>query len=59
MTERPRPSDRPIRRRDFLRGVGGLALTLPWLESFPARAEDSAAEVAHKINDKMVKLFSS
>jgi hypothetical protein len=45
MTERPRPSDRPIRRRDFLRGAGGLALTLPWLESFPARAEDSGKRV--------------
>jgi hypothetical protein len=33
--------DRPINRRGFLRGSGGLALTLPWLESLPARAEDS------------------
>ncbi|MFO0949737.1 MAG: DUF1552 domain-containing protein [Isosphaeraceae bacterium] len=32
---------RPISRRGFLRGSGGLALTLPWLESLPARADDS------------------
>ncbi len=28
-------------RRGFLRGSGGLALTLPWLESLPLRAEES------------------
>lgn len=28
-------------RRGFLRGAGGLALTLPWLESLPLRAEDA------------------
>ena len=32
---------RPVSRRGFLRGGGGLALTLPWLESLPVRAEDS------------------
>ena len=38
--------DRPISRRGFLRGSGGLALTLPWLESLPLRAEDSGKRVA-------------
>jgi hypothetical protein len=33
--------ERPVSRRGFLRGSGGLALTLPWLESLPVRAEDS------------------
>ncbi|WP_169973379.1 DUF1552 domain-containing protein [Tautonia rosea] len=33
--------DRPISRRGFLRGSSGLALTLPWLDSFPIRAEDT------------------
>ncbi|WP_161602515.1 DUF1552 domain-containing protein [Tautonia marina] len=28
-------------RRGFLRGSGGLALTLPWLDSLPVRAEDT------------------
>jgi hypothetical protein len=28
-------------RRGFLRGAGGFALTLPWLESLPLRAEDA------------------
>ena len=33
MTDRSNPTgDRPISRRGFLRGSGGLALTLPWLE---------------------------
>ena len=45
MTYRPSPSDRPIDRRGFLRGTAGLALTLPWLESFPARADDSGKRV--------------
>src|SRR5262245_35411362 len=38
--------DRPISRRGFLRSGGGLALTLPWLESLPLRAEDSGKRVA-------------
>jgi hypothetical protein len=41
MTDRIHPEARPINRRGFLRGTGGLALTLPWLESWPSRAEDS------------------
>jgi hypothetical protein len=45
MTDRSRPSDQPIHRRGFLRGAGGLVLTLPWLESFPARADDSGKRV--------------
>ncbi|MFO0889668.1 MAG: DUF1552 domain-containing protein [Isosphaeraceae bacterium] len=41
MTDRSRSADqRPISRRGFLRGGGGLALTLPWLESLPVLAED-------------------
>jgi len=30
-----------LTRRGFLRGAGGFALSLPWLESLPARAADS------------------
>ena len=37
----------PVSRRGFLRG-GGLALTLPWLESLPVRAEDSGKLAAPK-----------
>ncbi len=37
-----------VSRRGFLRGGGGLALTLPWLESLPVRAEDSGKLVAPK-----------
>lgn len=39
---------RPLSRRGFLRGTGGLVLTLPWLESLPARAEDTGKLVAAK-----------
>jgi hypothetical protein len=39
MRERARASVQPISRRGFLRGTGGLALTLPWLESIPVRAD--------------------
>src|SRR4051794_11469461 len=39
---------RPVSRRGFLRGGGGLALTLPWLESLPVRAEDSGKLAAPK-----------
>ena len=35
----------PISRRGFLRGTGGLALSLPWLESLPLRADDSGKRV--------------
>jgi hypothetical protein len=35
-------------RRGFLRGSGGVVLTLPWLESLPLRAEDSGKLVATK-----------
>ena len=46
MTDRSSPAgDRPISRRGFLRGSGGLALTLPWLESLPVRADDSGKRV--------------
>jgi hypothetical protein len=45
MTDRSSPSDRPIYRRAFLRGAAGSVLTLPWLESFPARADDSGKRV--------------
>src|SRR4051794_4610235 len=38
--------DRPTSRGGSLRGSGGLALPLPWLESLPARAEDSGKLVA-------------
>lgn len=38
----------PVSRRGFLRGGGGLALTLPWLESLPVRAEDSGKLAAPK-----------
>ena len=38
MTDRSSRSDGPISRRGFLRGSGGLASTLPWLESWPVRA---------------------
>jgi hypothetical protein len=41
MTDRDRPNHRAISRRGFLRGSGGLALALPWLSSWPLRAEDS------------------
>jgi hypothetical protein len=42
MTDRSRAAgDRRVSRRGFLRGSGGLALALPWLESRPLRAEDS------------------
>ena len=33
-----RHNDRPLSRRGFLRGAG-MTLALPWLESFPVRAE--------------------
>jgi hypothetical protein len=32
----------PLTRRGFLRGAGGLALTLPWLESLPLAAQESS-----------------
>jgi hypothetical protein len=38
--------DRAVSRRGFLRGSGGLALTLPWLESLPLRAEDTGKRAA-------------
>jgi hypothetical protein len=41
MTGRSGSNDQAISRRGFLRGSGGLALTLPWLESWPVRADDS------------------
>ena len=42
MTERSSASgDRAVSRRNFLRGTGGVALTLPWLESLPPRAQDT------------------
>lgn len=41
-------SARPVTRRGFLRGGGGLALTLPWLESLPVRADDSGKLAAPK-----------
>jgi len=31
----------PLTRRGFLRGAGGLAIALPWLESLPVRAADT------------------
>jgi len=37
---------RPFSRRGFLRGAGGLALTLPWLESLPALAEEPSPRSA-------------
>jgi Protein of unknown function (DUF1552) len=47
MTDRSNMAgDRPISRRGFLRGSGGLALTLPWLESLPLRAEESGKRTA-------------
>ena len=41
MTDRSSDSAGPISRRGFLRGSGGLVLTLPWLESWPVRAQES------------------
>jgi hypothetical protein len=41
MTDRSSGSAGPISRRGFLRGSGGLVLTLPWLESWPVRAQES------------------
>jgi len=38
--------DHRLSRRGFLRGAGGLALALPWLESLPARADDTGKRVA-------------
>src|SRR5688500_6560018 len=32
----------PLTRRGFLRGAGGLALALPWLESLALKADDAA-----------------
>lgn len=40
MSDRRGQTHRTISRRGLLRG-GGLALTLPWLESLPIRADDS------------------
>ncbi|MCZ6698583.1 MAG: DUF1552 domain-containing protein [Planctomycetota bacterium] len=34
-------SNQPICRRGFLRGASGFALTLPWLESLPLRADET------------------
>jgi hypothetical protein len=51
MSDRSRAwADRPVKvnRRGFLRGSGGLALTLPWLESLPVRADDSGKRAAPK-----------
>jgi hypothetical protein len=41
MTIRRATNDQAISRRGFLRGSGGLVLTLPWLDSLPVRADDS------------------
>src|SRR5690348_7870336 len=41
MTDRSGSNDRAISRRGFLRGTGGLTLALPWLDSWPVRADDS------------------
>src|SRR3954470_12905863 len=42
MTDRSSAAgDRPVSRRGFLRGGGGLALALPWLESLPLRADET------------------
>ena len=35
-----------VSRRRFLRGAGAAALALPWLESLPARADESGKRVA-------------
>lgn len=32
-------------RRGFLRGAGGFAVALPWLESFPLRAQDTGKRI--------------
>src|SRR5947209_16528193 len=49
MSERSgRAGKRTGSRRGFLRSGGGLALTLPWLESLPLRAEDSGKLAAPK-----------
>lgn len=39
------PKARSFTRRGFLRGASGAALTLPWLESLPLRAEESGKRV--------------
>ena len=41
-------NNRPQTRRGFLRGAGGLALTLPWLESWPLRGDESGKRVPAK-----------
>ena len=39
----PQPNCSQVNRRGFLRGAGGLALTLPWLESLPLlRAQETS-----------------
>jgi hypothetical protein len=40
MTHLHDTADQRRSRRGFLRGAGGLALTLPWLESLPLRADE-------------------
>src|SRR5688572_33376970 len=49
------PEDRQnapsVTRRTFLRGAG-VALTLPWLESLPARATDTGKRVLAAAVDK-------
>jgi len=42
----PTPANSTISRRGFLRGASGLALALPWLESFPLRADETGKRVA-------------
>ncbi len=44
-----------LTRRSFLRGSGGLALALPWLESFPLRAEESGKKLAAAESDRESK----
>ena len=43
---------RQINRRHFLRGAGGLALALPWLESLPSRAAEDERPDAQASADK-------
>jgi hypothetical protein len=49
MADRSSRSKHAINRRGFLRGTGGLVLTLPWLESWPVRAADSGKRATASI----------
>ena len=50
-----RSAAKRLSRRTFLRGTSGLALALPWLDSLPARAEESGKQASSSRQEAPVR----